>query len=168
MSGAKTVTAAGALVTALTALSARRIGFASPYVDEINDEAIAFLAESGFETVSRAGVGVALDNYGQGEMTPDEAARFGIDKLHVVRSEIPAVTHVDYSARVQTVHADTNPRYHALIEHFGELTGVPVVMNTSFNLREEPIVCAPKDAVRTFFSSGLDALCLGPFLVVKS
>jgi carbamoyltransferase len=80
---------------------------------------------------------------------------------------IPAVTHVDGSARVQTVTRETNPAYHALIDHFGRLTGVPVVMNTSFNLREEPIVCAPKDAVRTFYSSGLDALCIGPFLVKK-
>lgn len=80
---------------------------------------------------------------------------------------IPAVTHVDGSARVQTVKREVNPPYHELIEHFGKLTGVPVVMNTSFNLREEPIVCAPKDAVRTFFSSGLDALCIGPFLVQK-
>jgi carbamoyltransferase len=80
---------------------------------------------------------------------------------------IPAVTHVDGSARVQTVKREVNPRYYELIERFGELTGVPVVMNTSFNLREEPIVCAPKDAVRTFFSSGLDALCIGSFLIRK-
>jgi maleate isomerase/arylmalonate decarboxylase len=77
MTGAKAVTAAGALVTALTALGARRIAFASPYVDEINDQAIAFLAESGFETVSKAGVGVALDNYGQGEMTPEAVFDLG-------------------------------------------------------------------------------------------
>ncbi len=83
------------------------------------------------------------------------------------RSEIPAVTHVDGSARVQTVRRETNPAYYDLIERFGRITGVPVVMNTSFNLREEPIVCAPKDAVRTFYSSGLDALCIGPFLVRK-
>jgi carbamoyltransferase len=83
------------------------------------------------------------------------------------KSVIPAVTHVDGSARVQTVKREVNPRYYELIEHFGNLTGVPVVMNTSFNLRGEPIVCSPKDAVRTFFSSGLDALCIGPFLVRK-
>jgi len=77
MTGAKTVTAAGALVTALDALGVRRIAFASPYVDEINEQAIAFLAESGFETVSRAGVGTALDNYGQGELTPDEVFDLG-------------------------------------------------------------------------------------------
>ncbi|MBI3450709.1 MAG: carbamoyltransferase [Acidobacteria bacterium] len=83
------------------------------------------------------------------------------------KSVIPAVTHADGSARVQTVRKDVNPLYHALISQFDRLTGVPVVMNTSYNLREEPIVCAPKDAVRTFYSSGLDALCLGPFLIKK-
>lgn len=83
------------------------------------------------------------------------------------KSVIPAVTHVDGSARVQTVKKEVNPLYHALIEQFGRLTGVPVVMNTSFNLREEPIVASPKDALRTFYSSGLDALCIGPFLIEK-
>ncbi|HKY32194.1 MAG TPA: carbamoyltransferase [Candidatus Polarisedimenticolia bacterium] len=83
------------------------------------------------------------------------------------REVIPAVTHVDGSARVQSVRRDVNPRYHQLITAFGEITGVHVVMNTSYNLREEPIVCSPQDAVRTFFSSGLDMLCLGPFMIVK-
>jgi carbamoyltransferase len=83
------------------------------------------------------------------------------------RDVIPAVTHVDHSARVQSVRRDVNPLYHALIRRFGEITGVPLVMNTSFNLREEPIVCSPQDAIRTFFSSGLDVLCLGPFLIAK-
>ncbi|HET6372843.1 MAG TPA: carbamoyltransferase C-terminal domain-containing protein, partial [Candidatus Polarisedimenticolia bacterium] len=84
-----------------------------------------------------------------------------------MRSVIPAVTHTDGSARVQSVTREANPKYHHLIKCFGEITGVPVVMNTSYNLREEPIVCAPKDAVRTFFSSGLDILCIGPFLIEK-
>lgn len=83
------------------------------------------------------------------------------------KSAIPAVTHADGSARVQTVKKEVNPLYHALISRFERLTGVPVVMNTSFNLREEPIVCAPKDAIRTFYSSGLDVLCIGPFLIAK-
>jgi carbamoyltransferase len=83
------------------------------------------------------------------------------------RAVIPAVTHVDNSARVQSVRRDVNPRYHDLISRFGEITGVHVVMNTSYNLREEPIVCSPQDAVRTFFSSGLDHLCIGPFLISK-
>ncbi len=83
------------------------------------------------------------------------------------RSAIPAVTHADGSARVQSVNKDVHPLYHALISRFGEITGVPVIMNTSFNLREEPIVSAPKDAIRTFFSSGLDLLFLGPFMIEK-
>jgi carbamoyltransferase len=82
------------------------------------------------------------------EMTAAEKALFGIDKLNVPRSDIPAVTHVDYSARIQTVHADTNPRYHALLRAFERKTGCPVLVNTSFNVRGEPIVCTPQDAFR--------------------
>jgi len=83
------------------------------------------------------------------------------------RSVIPSVTHVDGSARPQTVEPDVNPLYWRLIREFGTRTGVPVVMNTSFNLRGEPIVCAPTDAIRTFYSSGLDGLVIGSFLVEK-
>jgi carbamoyltransferase len=83
------------------------------------------------------------------------------------RSVIPSVTHVDGSARPQTVHREVYPLYWQLIREFGDRTGVPVIMNTSFNLRGEPIVCTPTDAVRTFFSSGMDALVIGPFLVEK-
>ena len=83
-------------------------------------------------------------------MNEDEEALFGIDKLNVARSEIPAVTHVDYSARIQTVHADTNPRYHDLLSAFHRRTGCPVLVNTSFNVRGEPIVCTPEDAFRCF------------------
>jgi carbamoyltransferase len=83
------------------------------------------------------------------------------------RSVIPSVTHVDGSARPQTVERDVNPLYWRLIQQFGERTGVPVVMNTSFNLRGEPIVCTPTDAVRTFFSSGMDALVIGNYVVEK-
>ncbi len=83
------------------------------------------------------------------------------------REVIPAVTHADNTARVQTVNRDTNPRYWGLIREFARRTGVPVVMNTSFNLRGEPIVCAPKDAIRTFYSSGLDYLVLGNFVIAK-
>jgi carbamoyltransferase len=83
------------------------------------------------------------------------------------RSVIPSVTHVDGSARPQTVEEDVNPLYYRLIQEFGRRTGVPVVMNTSFNLRGEPIVCSPTDAIRTFYSSGLDALVLGDRLVEK-
>ena len=77
------------------------------------------------------------------------------------RSEIPAVTHVDYSARIQTVHAETNPRFHALIGEFDRLTGCPVLVNTSFNVRGEPIVCTPEDAFRCFMGCELDALAVG-------
>jgi len=94
-------------------------------------------------------------------MTAEEQALFGIDKLNVPRSTIPAVTHVDYSARVQTVHADTNPRYHALISAFKGLTGCPVVVNTSFNVRGEPIVCTPEDAFRCFMGSEIEVLTVG-------
>ncbi len=94
-------------------------------------------------------------------MTADEEKLFGIDKLNVPRSGIPAVTHVDYSARVQTVHADTNPRYHALISAFKARTGCPVVVNTSFNVRGEPIVCTPEDAFRCFMGSEIEVLVVG-------
>ena len=94
-------------------------------------------------------------------MTPDEQRLFGIDKLNVPRSDIPAVTHVDYSARVQTVHKDTNPRYHALLSAFERKTGYPVLVNTSFNVRGEPIVCVPEDAFRCFMGTELDVLAVG-------
>ena len=95
------------------------------------------------------------------EMTAEEKQLFGIDKLNVPRSEIPAVTHVDYSARVQTVHEDTNPRYHALLSAFERKTGCPVLVNTSFNVRGEPIVGVPEDAFRCFMGTELDVLAVG-------
>jgi carbamoyltransferase len=95
------------------------------------------------------------------QMTVEEQALFGIDKLNIIRSELPAVTHVDYSARIQTVHKDTNPRYHALIKKFKSLTGCPVVINTSFNVRGEPIVCVPEDAFRCFMGSDVEVLVVG-------
>jgi carbamoyltransferase len=97
----------------------------------------------------------------QREMTVDEKQLFGIDKLNVPRSDIPAVTHVDYSARIQTVHRETNPRYHALISSFERKTGCPVIVNTSFNVRGEPIVCTPEDAFRCFMGNELDILAVG-------
>ena len=95
------------------------------------------------------------------EMTEDEKALFGIDKLNVPRSDIPAVTHVDYSARIQTVHRETNPRYHALITRFKEISGCPVIINTSFNVRGEPIVCTPEDAWRCFMGTEIEILVAG-------
>lgn len=100
-------------------------------------------------------------------MTAAEEALFGLDKLNIPRSDIPAVTHVDHSARVQTVHAETNPRYHALITAFYEQTGCPVVVNTSFNVRGEPVVCTPGDAFRCFMGTGLDVLAVGNCLLLK-
>jgi len=101
------------------------------------------------------------------EMTEEENALFGIDKLNVPRSSIPAVTHVDYSARIQTVHEETNPRYHALIKRFRDKTGCPVVVNTSFNVRGEPIVCTPEDAFRCFMGSDIEVLVCGNFYLKK-
>jgi len=101
-------------------------------------------------------------------MTNEEQSLFGIDKLNVVRSEIPAVTHVDYSARVQTVHADTNPRFHALISRFKTKTGCPVLVNTSFNVRGEPIVCTPEDAFRCFMGNEIELLVIGNCMLRKS
>lgn len=101
------------------------------------------------------------------QMSEDEESLFGIDKLNVPRSEIPAITHVDYSARIQTVHKETNPKYHAVISRFKELSGCPVVVNTSFNVRGEPIVCTPEDAFRCFMGTELDVLVVGNFILKK-
>jgi len=101
------------------------------------------------------------------EMTSEEQRLFGIDKLNVPRSSIPAVTHVDYSARVQTVHRETNPLYHDLIGRFHALTGCPVLVNTSFNVRSEPIVCTPEDAFRCFMGSEIDVLAAGSCYLIK-
>jgi carbamoyltransferase len=100
-------------------------------------------------------------------MTPEQQKLFGIEKLNVPRSDIPAVTHVDYSARVQTVHRETNPRYHALIERFNQRTGCPVIVNTSFNVRGEPIVGTPEDAFRCFMGTGIEVLAVGNCLLRK-
>ena len=103
----------------------------------------------------------------QKEMNAEEQALFGIEKLNVVRSEIPAVTHVDYSARVQTVNSVTNPKYHALLTKFKELTGCPVVANTSFNVRGEPIVCTPEDAFHCFMGCKMEVLIIGNQILYK-
>ncbi len=101
------------------------------------------------------------------EMTSEEQRLFGIHKLNVPRSSVPAVTHVDYSARVQTVHRETNPLYHDLIGRFHRLTGCPVLVNTSFNVRSEPIVCTPEDAFRCFMGSEIDVLAAGSCYLIK-
>jgi len=126
-----------------------------------------------------ASVGAPLDhetNFGQGvlalletgTLSAEEQALFGIDKLNVSRSDIPAVTHVDYSARIQTVNAETNPRFHRLLGAFKALTGCPVLVNTSFNVRGEPIVCTPEDAFRCFMGNELDVLVVGNCVLRKS
>jgi carbamoyltransferase len=100
-------------------------------------------------------------------MTDAQQALWGIDQLNVPRSDIPAVTHVDYSARVQTVDRETNPNYYDLIAEFERQTGCGVVVNTSFNVRGEPIVCTPADAYRCFMRTHIDCLVMGPFLIDK-
>ena len=100
-------------------------------------------------------------------MTLEEETLFGIDKLNVPRSSIPAITHVDYSARIQTVHMDTNPLYHAVISKFKEKTGYPIIINTSFNVRGEPIICTPTDAFKCFMGTELDVLAVGNYLLIK-
>jgi len=100
-------------------------------------------------------------------MTAEQERLFGIEKLNIPRSTIPAVTHVDYSARIQTVHAETNPLYHALLERFRALTGCPVLVNTSFNVRGEPIVCTPQDAYRCFRATEMDVLVLEDCILDK-
>ena len=100
-------------------------------------------------------------------MSEEQHKLFGIDKLNVRRSELPAITHVDYSARVQTVHAETNPRYHALLKAFEDRTGCGVLVNTSFNVRGEPIVATPEDAYRCFMRTEMDYLIVENFILAK-
>jgi carbamoyltransferase len=100
-------------------------------------------------------------------MTEVEEALFGIEKLNISRSSVPAITHVDYSARIQTVHADTNSRYHSVISKFKEKTGCPILINTSFNVRGEPIICTPTDAFKCFMGTEMDVLAVGDYLLLK-
>jgi carbamoyltransferase len=104
----------------------------------------------------------------QHEMSAAEKNLFGIEKLNIVRSSIPAVTHIDYSARLQTVHRETNPGFYKLLQHFKVRTGCPVLVNTSFNVRGEPIVCTPDDAYRCFMSTEMDYLVMGHYLFDKN
>ena len=102
-----------------------------------------------------------VKNNKQIKMTEDQKKLFGIEKLNIKKSEIPAVTHVDYSARIQTVHEKTNPKYFKLIKKFKEKTGCPVIVNTSFNVRGEPIVNTPENAFNCFMGTELDKLVIG-------
>ena len=101
------------------------------------------------------------------KMTKEDEDLFGIEKLNVKKSSIPAITHVDYSARIQTVHKETNPRYYELIAEFKKNTGCPVLVNTSFNVRGEPIVCSVKDAFNCFMGTNLDVLVIEDFILFK-
>jgi carbamoyltransferase len=99
---------------------------------------------------------------------PVDASRQGLERLKQLRSNLPAITHVDYSARVQTVTADQNPIFHAILKRFEEQTGCPVLVNTSFNVRSEPVVCSPDDAYRCFVNTEMDYLAIGNFLLKRS
>jgi carbamoyltransferase len=124
-----------------------------------------------FELASDSPYMLVVADVGQDKrrrMTADEQALFGIDKLNVPRSEIPAVTHVDYSARIQTVHSSTNSLFHNLLSRFKALTGCPILVNTSFNVRGEPIVCTPEDAFRCFMGNDLDVLVIGNCVLQKA
>jgi carbamoyltransferase len=101
------------------------------------------------------------------KVTAEDLSLWGIDKLKLKRSSLPAITHLDYSARLQTVHPDTNPKYYQLISAFYELTGCPVLVNTSFNVRGEPIVCTPEDAYRCFMRTEMDVLVLENYILYK-
>jgi carbamoyltransferase len=103
----------------------------------------------------------------QFKMTEEQNDLFGIDKLNIKRSSIPSVTHIDYSARIQTVHKETNPIFYKLIEEFERITKYPVLVNTSFNVRGEPIVCSPSDAFNCFMGTGLDILVCNNFILYK-
>ncbi len=102
------------------------------------------------------------------KMNDEDKKLVGIDKLNIIRSEIPSVTHVDYSSRIQTVHRETNPMYYDLISKFNNLTGCPMVINTSFNIRGEPIVCTPEDALKCFMGTDLDILVIENFYLKKN
>ena len=100
-------------------------------------------------------------------MSQKDKQLFGIEKLNIKRSILPAITHVDYSARIQTVHKETNPRYYNLLKKFKEITSCPVLVNTSFNVRGEPIVCSIEDAFRCFMGTNLDILVCENFILYK-
>ena len=102
------------------------------------------------------------------EMTAEQNKLFGIDKLNIPRSSLPAITHIDYSSRIQTVNSETNPRYYNLIKAFKRKTGCPTIVNTSFNVRGEPIVCTPQDAYRCFMRTEMDVLVLQNQILFKN
>src|SRR5690606_7293975 len=130
-----------------------------PFAPSVLAERVSEYFEHGCESPYMLMVAPVRDSL-RVPMTPEQQNLFGIEKLNVVRSSLPSITHVDYSARVQTVHEQTNPRYHRLISEFEKLTGSAVLVNTSFNVRGEPIVCTPEDAYRCFMRTEMDYLVL--------
>ncbi|MEM6455098.1 MAG: carbamoyltransferase [Acidobacteriota bacterium] len=136
-----------------------------PFAPSVMHEAVSDYFEIDRESPYMLLVAPVREAYRLGH---DDRDLFGIDKLNVQRSTVPAITHVDHSARVQSVHPDDNPRYHALIDAFRRRTGCPVIINTSFNVRGEPIVCTPTEAYTCFMRTGMDVLVCGPYLCMKN
>ena len=137
-----------------------------PFAPSVLKEDVSNWFDQNYDSPYMLIVGKVKDNQ-RIKMTKEEKSLFGIDKLNIKRSNIPAVTHIDYSARIQTVNQESNPRYHKLITKFKEITGCPVVVNTSFNVRGEPIVSSPKDAFRCFMSNDLELLVIGNCVLKK-
>ena len=137
-----------------------------PFAPAVLREDVADWFEHDSDSPYMLVVANVLENH-RHQISTEEQNLFGIDKLNVQRSDIPAITHVDYSARIQTVHKDTNPAYHALISRFKELTGCPVIVNTSFNVRGEPIVCTPEDAFNCFMGTETEMLVIGNTILLK-
>ncbi|NJL07314.1 MAG: carbamoyltransferase [Methylacidiphilales bacterium] len=137
-----------------------------PFAPAVRAEDVADWFELDCESPYMLMVANVLDRHRR-DMSERERELFGIDKLNVPRSSIPAVTHIDYSARIQTVHRDTNPRFHDLLSRFKALTGCPILVNTSFNVRGEPIVCTPEDAFRCFMGTDIERLVVGDCYLVK-
>jgi carbamoyltransferase len=138
-----------------------------PFAPSVQRECAGEWFDLDYESPYMLLVGYVKDSHRR-QMTSQEEKLWGIDKLNVVRSSIPAVTHVDYSARIQTVRRETNPLYWEIIEEFRKRTGCPVIVNTSFNVRGEPIVCTPADSYRCFMRTNIDVLVLESFVIFKS
>jgi carbamoyltransferase len=137
-----------------------------PFAPSVLSEDAAEWFELGSESPYMLLVADVLERHRK-PITPEQQRLFGIERLSVPRSEVPAITHVDYSARIQTVHKSTNPRYHALLSAFKEQTGCPLIVNTSFNVRGEPLVCTPEDAFRCFMGTEIEALAIGNCFLCK-
>ena len=138
-----------------------------PFAPAIAADAVSHWFNTDYDSPYMLKVATVKDEH-RIAISNEEKALFGIEKLNVARSTVPAITHVDYSARLQTVHSDTNPRFHALIKAFERQTDCPILINTSFNVRGEPIVCSPEDAYRCFMRTEMDVLVLENAILLKS